>query len=301
MLPRTFQNMSPPCCILSSVETARLKGHGISSLFAQPTILRYSVRRRKLAVYRTNILPAVLAAFLSVCAWERTQLAAVSGAITDPSGAMAPGASVTVVNQGTALKRGVLTDSADEYRFAGSRTGTYSLRIEKAGFQSQIRAGVEPTLAVLDFDNADIQSLITLERPNVVSHPNAGVCPNGASVGTPSCWFNPRAFAVPPAGQIVNAGRNILRGAGFGQPDPTIHKDFAITDQAKITIGVEAYNLFNHPNFGVPSHTQNPPVMGGNGDAVFKAAAGGFAANVKQILTTAGAARQIQLVGRFIF
>jgi hypothetical protein len=153
----------------------------------------------------------------------------------------------------------------------------------------------------LDFDNADIQSLITLERPNVVSHPNAGVCPNGASVGTPSCWFNPRAFAVPPAGQIVNAGRNILRGAGFGQPDPTIHKDFAITDQAKITIGVEAYNLFNHPNFGVPSHTQNPPVMGGNGDAVFKAAAGGFAANVKQILTTAGAARQIQLVGRFIF
>jgi hypothetical protein len=63
---------------------------------------------------------------------------------------------------------------------------------------------------------------------------------------------------------------------------------------------VEAYNLFNQPNFDVPSNTRNPLVMGGNGDAIFKDAAGNFADNVGQI-TTAGAARQIQLVGRFTF
>ena len=68
-----------------------------------------------------------------------------------------------------------------------------------------------------------------------------------------------------------------------------------------MTVGVEAYNVLDHPNFGVPSNTQNPPVMGGNGDAVFKDAAGNFADNVGQILTIVGTARQIQLVGRFTF
>ena len=69
----------------------------------------------------------------------------------------------------------------------------------------------------------------------------------------------------------------------------------------KITVGVEAYNLFNHPNFGVPSNTQSAFSFAGNGDAVFKDAAGDFADNVGQILTTAGTGRQIQLTGRFTF
>ena len=158
-----------------------------------------------------------------------------------------------------------------------------------------------PFTPVLAFDNADIQSLITPERPNLVGNPYTGVCPNGARVGTPSCWFNPNAFAVPPAGQFGNAGRNILRGPVFAQFDPSIHKAFAITERRKITVGVEAYNLFNHPNFGVPSNTQSPLSVGGNGDAIFKDAAGNFADNVGQILTTAGTARQIQLTGRFTF
>jgi hypothetical protein len=158
-----------------------------------------------------------------------------------------------------------------------------------------------PFTPVLDFDNADLQSLLIPERPDLVGNPYAGVCPNGAKVGTVSCWFNPSAFAVPPPGELGDAGRNILRGPAFAQFDPAIHKDFAITERQKITVGVEAYNLFNHPNFGVPSNTQNPLSLGGNGDAVFKDAAGDFAANAGQILTTAGTSRQIQLAGRFTF
>ena len=93
--------------------------------------------------YRPYIALLVLAVFLSVVAWSQTQLATVSGAITDPSGAVVPGVSVTIVSQGTGLKRSALTDTAGEYRFAGLPTGYYSLRIEKTGFRSQIREGVE--------------------------------------------------------------------------------------------------------------------------------------------------------------
>jgi hypothetical protein len=165
---------------------------------------------------------------------------------------------------------------------------------------ASVHSGV-PFTPVLDFDNADIQSLIIPERPDLVSNPYAGSCPNGAKVGTPSCWFNPSAFALPPAGEFGNAGRNILRGPWFAEFDPALHKEFAVAERRKITVGAEAYNLFNHPNFGVPSNTQSAFLLGGAGDAIFKDPAGNFAANAGQILTTAGTARQIQLVGRFTF
>ena len=158
-----------------------------------------------------------------------------------------------------------------------------------------------PFTPVLAFDNADVQSLLITERPDLVGNPYAGVCPNGVRVGTPSCWYNPSAFAVPRTGHFGNAGRNILRGPAFAQFDPALHKEFAITERRKITIGVEAYNLFNHPNLGVPSNTQSPFSLGGSGDAIFKDGRGNFAANAGQILTTAGTARQIQLTGRFTF
>jgi hypothetical protein len=158
-----------------------------------------------------------------------------------------------------------------------------------------------PFTPVLSFDNADIQSLFIPERPNLVGNPYAGACPNGARVGTASCWFNPSAFAVPPPLQFGDAGRNMLRGPAFAQFDTAVHKDFAIVRERKITVGVEAYNLFNHPNFGVPSNTQSAFSLGGTGDAVFKDAAGHFADNVGQSLTTVGTGRQIQLAGRFTF
>src|SRR6201999_4648375 len=154
---------------------------------------------------------------------------------------------------------------------------------------------------VLAFDNADLQSLVVGERPDLVGDPYTGTCPNGTRVGTPSCWFNPSAFSLPPAGQFGNAGRNILRGPAFAQFDLALQKSFRLPDSRKITVGAEAYNLFNHPNFGVPSNTQSAFLLGGAGDAIFKDAAGNFAANAGQILTTAGTARQIQLMGRFTF
>jgi hypothetical protein len=158
-----------------------------------------------------------------------------------------------------------------------------------------------PFTPMLSFDNADVQSLVTAERPNLVGNPYNGACPNGSRVGTPSCWFNPSAFAVPPPGQFGNAGRNILRGPGFAQFDLALKKAFRLKEGAQLTFGAEAYNLFNHPNFAVPSNTQTPLSLGGNGDAVFKDAASHFANDVGRIFTTVGTGRQIQVEARLSF
>ena len=158
-----------------------------------------------------------------------------------------------------------------------------------------------PFTPVLSFDNAEFQSLVIPERPDLLGNPYTGVCPNGVRVGNPSCWFNPSAFAVPAPGQFGNAGRNILRGPGFAQFDVALQKSFQLTENTKITLGAEAYNLFNHPNYAVPSNTQNPLTLGGNGDAVFQDATGHFASNVGRTFSTVGTGRQLQLDARFTF
>src|SRR5580698_9086886 len=91
---------------------------------------------------RACILLVLSLALLQTCAWSQTQLATLSGTVTDPSGAVVPGVSVMIVSQGAGLKRSVLTDTAGEYRFAGLPTGNYSLRLEKTGFQTEVREGV---------------------------------------------------------------------------------------------------------------------------------------------------------------
>ena len=158
-----------------------------------------------------------------------------------------------------------------------------------------------PFTPVLAFDNADLQSLLTSERPDLVGNPYQGMCPNGFRVGSPSCWFNPTAFASPAPGQFGTAGRNILRGPAFAQFDLALQKDFHLSEATKLTFGVEAYNLLNRPNFAVPSNTQSPLTLGGNGDAVFKDAAGNFTNNVGRIFSTVGTGRQIQLDARLTF
>ena len=78
-------------------------------------------------------------------------------------------------------------------------------------------------------------------------------------------------------------------------------KGFRLTEGVKTTVGAEAYNLLNHPNFAVPSNTQSPLTLRGNGDAVFLNSAGNFANNAGRIFTTVGTGRQVELAARFIF
>jgi len=158
-----------------------------------------------------------------------------------------------------------------------------------------------PFTPVLSFDNADLQSVVIAERPNLIGNPYAGVCPNGGRVGTPACWFNPSAFALPPPGQFGTAGRDILRGPGFAQFDLAVQKSLQVREGMKIMLRGEVFNVLNHPNFAVPSNTQNPIALGGNGDAVFRDAAGHFANDVGRIFSTVDSARQIQLGVRISF
>src|SRR5438270_13012636 len=57
------------------------------------------------------------------------------GIVTDSSGAVVPGAAVTMTNTETAAVFRKVSDAAGEFLFDFLPTGTYTLRIEAAGFK----------------------------------------------------------------------------------------------------------------------------------------------------------------------
>jgi hypothetical protein len=85
----------------------------------------------------------LLVAILSVSILHGQTQGEITGEITDTSGAVVPGASVTVTNEGTNVSRRVITNAAGTYSFPSLLPATYRLRVEKTGFQSEERGGIE--------------------------------------------------------------------------------------------------------------------------------------------------------------
>jgi hypothetical protein len=61
--------------------------------------------------------------------------------------------------------------------------------------------------------------------------------------------INRAAFSVASVGQ-GSLGRNQLRGLGAWQIDFAARREFKLTEKLKVQFRAEAFNLFNHPNFG---------------------------------------------------
>jgi hypothetical protein len=63
------------------------------------------------------------------------------------------------------------------------------------------------------------------------------------------------AFCQPLAGQFGNSGRDILRGPGINNWDLGIGKDFKFTERVAFQFRVEAFNVFNHAQYGFDPFT----------------------------------------------
>lgn len=57
-------------------------------------------------------------------------------------------------------------------------------------------------------------------------------------------------------------GRNTLVGPGYVNVDFGLHKKFKITEGSNLQVQANAFNLFNHPNFGLPVGNLNSPQAG---------------------------------------
>jgi hypothetical protein len=96
-------------------------------------------------------------------------------------------------------------------------------------------------------------------------------CPT--HVKTIQNWYNPCAFANPPAGTVANGVpasgltdlphvlyytgglSNTIAGPGFERVNMSLFKDFKTFREQKISFRADCFNLLNHPTFANPSNT----------------------------------------------
>src|SRR6266446_1008174 len=86
---------------------------------------------------KTLLVVTVLAGLSACCLYAQT-FGEVTGRVTDPSGAVIPGASVTLTNVNTNAVRNVVTTEAGAYTFPSVPPGFYRLRTELSGFKAAV-------------------------------------------------------------------------------------------------------------------------------------------------------------------
>jgi hypothetical protein len=115
----------------------------------------------------------------------------------------------------------------------------------------------------------------TGSRPNVL-----GIRPNNPH--TLQKWFDTSVYSIPAQYTYGNLGRNTLYGPGRTNWDMSLFKNLVIREETRLEFRAEAFNVFNHPQFGLP----NPNI--GNAQA-------------GQITSIVGNPRQLQMALRFQF
>jgi hypothetical protein len=172
----------------------------------------------------------------------------IVGHITDPSGAVVPGATVTITNQSTLQNSVLITDGEGKYKSPPLDTGTYTIEVEKTGFRPEAQKNYDVSddqNGVVDFkinpgnntEQVDVQATAsTLNTFNaslgsVIDNATAEALPlNGnnalalsqldpnviSAVGPVNEGFNDRGTGVSNirvAGGLAGANANLFDGA----------------------------------------------------------------------------------------
>jgi hypothetical protein len=112
-------------------------------------------------------------------------------------------------------------------------------------------------------------------------------CPGGRAI-------NPQAFTDVSSG-IGDAPRNFERAFGAWQMDLALRRELSIYENLKLQFRTEAFNIFNHPNFGSINSTL--------GQTTFGQATGTLAQSLGVLnpLYQMGGPRSVQFALKFIF
>src|SRR5271168_5398204 len=83
-----------------------------------------------------------LLAMAPVAVAQDVQSATVVGTVTDPTGAVVPNATVTVMNMATNVTARATTNAEGAYYIPFQPAGTYTLTIDATGFKKYVQTGI---------------------------------------------------------------------------------------------------------------------------------------------------------------
>lgn len=107
--------------------------------------------------------------------------------------------------------------------------------------------------------------------------------------------FNKAAFVRAPDGQQGDFGRNVLRGFSATQTDLGVHRQFRLTETARLSFRAEAFNILNHANFGNPINRLTEPYFGRSTQMLANSLSPGSANGGFNPLYQVGGPRSLQL------
>jgi hypothetical protein len=102
-----------------------------------------------------------------------------------------------------------------------------------------------------------------LARPTDFSYNTAAQAGLGCTPGKRNilCWYNPAVFTAPAlapgqqsAHDFGNARIGNLRGPNLVDFDFVLQKNFQVKDYGQVEFRSEFFNIFNHPNLGLPAN-----------------------------------------------
>jgi Carboxypeptidase regulatory-like domain len=122
----------------------------------------------------------------------------------------------------------------------------------------QVQSGMPFTISVFG-DTANSGTVLGENpvRANVTGEPVFG-----PGTRTEAKWFNPAAFATPPAFTYGDAGRNSVYGPPLQTMDIALERAFRLTERLNFQVRGEAFNALNKVNLGTPNRFVNTPQFG---------------------------------------
>jgi carboxypeptidase family protein len=189
----------------------------------------------------------------------------ISGIVTDQSGAVISGATVTATNPQTEITTTLQTDAKGYYSFTALPVGTYNIDVHQSGFKAYRKnpgnvwgrrliggwelsgittfaPGLPITLSETGARGVDIPVLVGTGKGLNDTNPRHG-----------QPYFNTSLFAKEAIGQIGNTNRRFFHGPGIYNFDRALLKAFKFTESKELQVRFEAFNVFNHAQFKNPN------------------------------------------------
>src|SRR5260370_1022133 len=183
-------------------------------------------------------------------------LTSLTGTVTDPTGAVIPGAAITVTNAGSASQRETKSDSSGRYSFAQLQPGTYQITAKAPGFSDVVIDKVELLV------NTPATVAISFSKVGAVAE-TVAVTADSVQVNTTDASIG-NAVGEKPITQLPFEARNVVGllslqpGVVYlGEPDPGAINDYRSgavnggkSDQANITLdGIDVNDQQNKAAF----------------------------------------------------
>ncbi len=128
----------------------------------------------------------------------------------------------------------------------------------RGSIEYQAQTGFPLTISVFG-DTANAGTVVG-ENPIRANVTGAKVFASGTRNST--TWFNPAAFAAPPAYTYGNVGRNSVYGPGLQTMDLGVVREIGLGERARFEARAEFFNALNHTNFGTPNRFVNTSSFG---------------------------------------